>query len=247
MGPHKSTPLYAAASKGHVAIVKILLAHGADANATDWSGDTPLRRAVKNGYLDIVKSLVEYGANVHGKDKLGRTLLHSVVMVRGERTVIVKTLVIEYGVDINIRDDEGFTPLQKATAFGHSNIVKFLLERGADANREADEGSTPSKDVPEVNKRKREEAEEDDSGENKNDNPGRSAVRPRFDKDVWVKHQEHQYLDLVRHIIDRGQQCPDRTETGTRSLFAPNQLRFDLSDDVFPLITTKHVSFSRRR
>ncbi|OAV96268.1 thymidylate synthase [Puccinia triticina 1-1 BBBD Race 1] len=54
-------------------------------------------------------------------------------------------------------------------------------------------------------------------------------------------HEEHQYLDLIRHVIQHGQHRPDRTGTGTRSCFAPPQLRFSLADATLPLITTKKV------
>lgn len=53
--------------------------------------------------------------------------------------------------------------------------------------------------------------------------------------------QEQAYLDLCERIINEGEFRPDRTGTGTKSLFAPAQLRFDLSDDLFPLLTTKRV------
>ena len=33
----------------------------------------------------------------------------------------------------------------------------------------------------------------------------------------------------------------DRTGTGTRSLFAPTNLRFSLAENKFPLLTTKRV------
>ncbi|ODV78058.1 thymidylate synthase [Suhomyces tanzawaensis NRRL Y-17324] len=52
---------------------------------------------------------------------------------------------------------------------------------------------------------------------------------------------EQAYLDLCQYIIDNGENRPDRTGTGTRSVFAPPQLRFDLSNDTFPLLTTKKV------
>ena len=53
-------------------------------------------------------------------------------------------------------------------------------------------------------------------------------------------HEEHQYLDLIRRLVDTGNQKGDRTGTGTRSLFGA-QMRFDLRNDQFPLLTTKRV------
>ncbi|MEM7198290.1 MAG: thymidylate synthase, partial [Pseudomonadota bacterium] len=48
-----------------------------------------------------------------------------------------------------------------------------------------------------------------------------------------------QYLNLMQKILDHGFDAPDRTNTGTKSLFG-EQLRFSL-DDGFPLITTKRL------
>lgn len=49
------------------------------------------------------------------------------------------------------------------------------------------------------------------------------------------------YLDLLRQVGEQGVHRPDRTGTGTLSLFGP-QLRFDLGAG-FPLVTTKQVHF----
>jgi thymidylate synthase len=56
-----------------------------------------------------------------------------------------------------------------------------------------------------------------------------------------MAHEEHQYLSLIRQILERGELRPDRTGTGTLSLFAPPQLRFSLRNGTFPLLTTKKV------
>lgn len=48
-----------------------------------------------------------------------------------------------------------------------------------------------------------------------------------------------QYIDLLKHILQNGEDRPDRTGTGTRGVFG-YQMRFDLSDG-FPLLTTKKL------
>lgn len=54
-------------------------------------------------------------------------------------------------------------------------------------------------------------------------------------------HDELQYLNLIRDVLNRGEARADRTGTGTISVFAPPNLRFSLRDRTLPLLTTKRT------
>lgn len=53
-------------------------------------------------------------------------------------------------------------------------------------------------------------------------------------------HEEYQYLNLIKDVIENGNVKGDRTGTGTHSKFG-DQMRFSLRDGYFPLLTTKRV------
>ena len=60
-------------------------------------------------------------------------------------------------------------------------------------------------------------------------------------EDVPNGRVQTQYEDFIRHVFTTGVPKPDRTGTGTVSVFG-YQMRFDLFDG-FPLVTTKKVHF----
>jgi thymidylate synthase len=67
-----------------------------------------------------------------------------------------------------------------------------------------------------------------------------TAVQSRAPQAAAQDHFEWQYLDLMRQVWTRGHERSDRTGVGTRSVFGAN-MRFDLSDEAIPLLTTKRV------
>jgi thymidylate synthase len=54
---------------------------------------------------------------------------------------------------------------------------------------------------------------------------------------------EPAYLALLQHVLDHGHDRPDRTGTGTRSVFAPPPLRWDLTQGRAALLLTKRVAW----
>ena len=71
------TPLMAAVTKNRLEFITLLLAHGADPNATTVK-EAPLHVAIKKGCLDCVTALVEAGADVNAltTDPVPRTSIH---------------------------------------------------------------------------------------------------------------------------------------------------------------------------
>lgn len=57
-----------------------------------------------------------------------------------------------------------------------------------------------------------------------------------------IDYSERQYLDLLARAWKHGSRRSDRTGVGTRALFGET-MRFDLTDGVVPLLTTKRVAW----
>ena len=123
--------LHLAASFGLITIGKQLLEAG-DSNVDECTaiGTTALIKAAAGGYADFVDMLLEAGADALKENWYG-TALHCAAEA-GKVSTIDKLL--DYGVDVNVRDRRGRTALHCATVSGHKGAIKKLLERKADVN-----------------------------------------------------------------------------------------------------------------
>lgn len=125
------TALRNASSRGHLEIVRLLLAAGANVNVKDKILRTALIRASDHGFTEIVQILLDAGADVNTRDHAACTAL--IWASISGRTEIVR-LLIAAGADVNVQDDSGMTALMHASARGYSEIVKLLLDAGADSS-----------------------------------------------------------------------------------------------------------------
>ena len=88
-----------------------LMAHGADVNARNESGETLLHAAAADGDTAVLELLLPHGATIAARDRAGFTPLHRAVQ-KGH--VDAATRLIASGADANAAAADGTTPLSLA-------------------------------------------------------------------------------------------------------------------------------------
>ncbi|CAO1602024.1 hypothetical protein XANCAGTX0491_005660 [Xanthoria calcicola] len=129
------TPLVAAASQGHEAVMKMLLDQGAEVDAEGSSVfSTALAASSYFGYHSITELLLDRGAMPDRRRDSDDTALE--LACEGGHETIVE-LLISRGSDVNLRRSGGYGfPLSAAAERGFYNIVYLLLQKGAQVNNQ---------------------------------------------------------------------------------------------------------------
>lgn len=159
-GPDGEAALHVAARRWDVPLVEALIAHGADARRPRADGRTPYALAALHGNTAVADWLAARGAAQEltpldrfvaacavGDRETADALLsrapdlrdalardHHLLLQRkaeaGEAAVLETMLAC--GFDPNVADNDGVTPLHRASMAGHPGAVRVLIDYGAD-------------------------------------------------------------------------------------------------------------------
>uniref|UniRef100_UPI00398F803B 2-5A-dependent ribonuclease-like n=1 Tax=Pristiophorus japonicus TaxID=55135 RepID=UPI00398F803B len=127
-GKGGKTALMDAVLKGHEDIVKILLGEmHADVKAVDNLGRTALIHALQKYSQAIVETLLNHEADVNSIDKNQSTPL-STALTQSPLNIHVVEMLMKRGVNLNVPNNAGKTPLILAVETKNKEVVKLLLE-----------------------------------------------------------------------------------------------------------------------
>jgi len=133
-------PLIAAVDDRDQGALRVLLAAGADVNATAADGSTALHAAARNDDVAAADILLAAGADAGAATRYNVTPL-ALAAMNGSAAMIARLL--EAGADANETSREGQTALMSAALNGNADAVALLIERGADVEaREPFRGQT---------------------------------------------------------------------------------------------------------
>ena len=187
-----------------------------DPNSRDKRGQTVLHRAVGTeapleSALRRIRLLVDHGADCFARSNYGETLLHSACK-RKKGTDIVH-LLLEYGLDLEAKDNGGRTALLIAAQQYDSSVelINLLIDRGANVyardnmNQTALFGITLGVKVAKLLVHRGVDV-------NARDNIGRTALFTAVDRYAPS-------LNVINILIDNGVDINARDNTGRTALF----------------------------
>lgn len=113
------------ADEAHTVFIGLMLDNGVDPNKRDADGGTALHESCELSNVESVRLLLEHGADpnaVHGVRKI------SPIHLAYNKPEILE-LLLDYGADVNRKDDSGRTVLHHTVVFDNKKCFDILLER----------------------------------------------------------------------------------------------------------------------
>lgn len=121
-----AAPLHRAAERGHVQIIRLLLAAGANVDFGDRLGASPLHYAARAGHAEVARLLLDAGASASAGTDAGVTALHEAAGSAAAGSLEVVRLLLAHGASAEVRDFDGGLPLDYATRAGRADLARLL-------------------------------------------------------------------------------------------------------------------------
>ncbi|OBS28409.1 hypothetical protein FPOA_02347 [Fusarium poae] len=128
-------PIIAAAGIADKKLVHYLIQHGANVNVADDQGLRAVHYAVPSASNRCLGSLIKAGVDLLSPDNYGRTPLHFAASLCCWDFIGIFIDFLPQGYDINVRDNDGWTPLMWACKNSRSEALKIQIlvrDYGAD-------------------------------------------------------------------------------------------------------------------
>ena len=113
---------------GHLEIMGLFHAAGANVNFMNRYGEAALQLAAWRGHIDVVRWLLERGAEVNRTGKQWNALHYAAFAGHAD----IARLLVEKGADVNARTPNDSTALMMTAREGQEDVARLLMEAGAD-------------------------------------------------------------------------------------------------------------------